>query len=458
MLGLSLLFGLLSLHVGVFWDNVLFVSKTGTFLYEHGLSRWFDMPVSQYSAHPYLCGTYYALIWKLFGRSLLVSHLATIPFVFGVLYQIWKLCSYFIKTSKQQYAAFLLICTCPVLCSHCVQIGQELFILFFALYALNAILRQEQIHKAIALCFLPLFSLRAMMLCAGLFLTEWMLCTIRSRCFWTARTICSYLGGAMISIAYLMVRYGIFSDAPRAMHTGYFDYTSLIQILYTCVRNIVVFAWDYVDFGQITLFVVGAVIFIRHRDTIMQKDIRFKELFICTLLPCSLIILTSIVSLNPFGHHYFLISFLVCILMAYYLLQYSVHTSWLYTLCIVSLLAGNFIVYPEYKAQGWQNSLAHLPYWSLRRQAIQELDKLNIPLEQTASFFPNVCENDFVELNDDHRSFCEFTGENEYLFYSSCFNPTNNEITLIHNTYEPLFICKRGLVWVQVLQRKSSTP
>ena len=232
--GLTLFFTLVGLHVGLFWDNVLFVGKTGTWLFNNGIFNWFDMPIAEHSPHPYLCGTYYAAIWRLFGRSLLVSHLATIPVIWGVLYQLWNICAYFTTSIKRHYAVFLFVCACPSFCSHCVQISQELFILFFALYALNSILRQEHIHKAIALCFLPLFSFRAMMICAGLFITEWCLCAARSQRFWNYKNILSYAGGLTISCLYLMLRYAIFFPTPSTTNPeffGYFNYDSLCHHL-----------------------------------------------------------------------------------------------------------------------------------------------------------------------------------------------------------------------------------
>lgn len=451
---LTIGFTLIGLPVGLFWDNVLFVGKTSTFLYENGLLSWFDIPVKYSPPHPYLCGTYYALVWKIFGRSLLTSHLATAPVILGVFSQLWILCHHFFTSEKETYSAFFLACLSPVLCSHCVQIGQELFILLFALYALNAILSQKHIHKAIALCFLPLFSLRAMMICAGLFLTEWFICRLRAIPFWEWKKIGAYLGGFCISIIYLVLRYDIFSGTPSQIHFGYFDYGSPGQILYTFVKNCIVLVWEYVDFGQITLFAIIIAIILRNRRKILYDDKIFTELCICSIMPCSIVIITSLISQNPFAHHYFLPSLICIILVAYYLLQYSPIKKWLYILMAVSLLGGNLIVYPEYKAQGWQNSLAHLPYWSLRREAIAELDRRDIPLEKTASFFPNVYSNDFIELNGDKRAFCPFTGKEDFVFYSSCYNPLDEEINLLHSQYTPIFTSRRGLVFVQILEHR----
>lgn len=456
IIGLTILYTILGIRVGILWDNVLFVGKTGSFLYENGIFNWFAMPVRAHSAHPYLCGTYYATVWRLFGRSLLVSHLATIPIIVGVLYQLWKLCCYFIREYKERYAALILLCANPTLCSHSVQVGQELFILFFALYALNSILLQEHIHKAIALCFLPLFSLRAMMLCAGLFMTEWCVDIIRKQHFWTTKTICSYLGGLILSVSYLAMRYAVFSGEPTKVGIDYFSYISITQILFTFLKNIVILIWRFIDFGQVSIFIVSGLLLLRHKETLCDTNVRL--LLICAILPSSVIILTSVFSLNQMGHHYFLPAFMLFLLTTFYLLQYAHQRRLLYGIILGSLLIGNFIVYPEHISQGWNNSLAHLPYWSLRRQAIQELDARRIPLENTASFFPNDCSNDLIELNGDNRSFCEFTREDEYVFYSSCYNLPDEEIDILHTQYNPLFTYRRGLIFVQVLQKKISTP
>lgn len=455
--GFSILYTILGLHVGIFWDNVLFVGQIGTFLYEHNPFDWFALPISV-SSHPCLCGTYYAIVWRLFGRSLLVSHLATFPIVFGVLYQIWQLCAYFFAQRKEQLAAWVLVCASPTLCSHCVQLSQELFILFFFFYALNSILRKEHLHKAIALCFLPLCSYRAMMLCAGLFFAEWGLSRLRSIPFWTWKSIGSYFGGVIISVVYLIIRLNIFSGTPNPMGFNYFEYTSIGQIIYIAARNAVVLVWRYLDFGQITIFIVIATLLLLNKNEITHSDSVAKELLICAILPVCVLLITSIFAANQMGHHYFLPSFVLCILLSFYLLKYSKKAKVVYSVMLLSLLAGNLIVYPEKISQGWQNSLAHLPYWSLRRQAIEELDRRQIPMEETATFFPNEREIDFIELNGDQRSFCPFTGKEEYVFYSSCYNPSDEEIDILHTQYEPLVTCRKGRVYVQVLQRANLNP
>ena len=241
-------------------------------------------------------------------------------------------------------------------------------------------------------------------------------------------------------------------------YDDFFEYMSVGQIIYTIVRNTVVLVWRYLDFGQITIFIVIVTLLLLNKNEITHSDSVAKELLICAILPVCVLLITSIFAANQMGHHYFLPSFVLCILLSFYLLKYSKKAKVVYSVMLLSLLAGNLIVYPEKISQGWQNSLAHLPYWSLRRQAIEELDRRQIPMEETATFFPNEREIDFIELNGDRRSFCPFTGKEEYVFYSSCYNPSDEEIDILHTQYEPLVTCRKGRVYVQVLQRVNLNP
>ena len=60
---------------------------------------------------------------------------------------------------------------------------------------------------------------------------------------------------------------------------------------------------------------------------------------------------------------------------------------------------------------------------------------MKIEIKNIATFFPNGGEIDNVDLNDDHRRWAEFTGNEPYVFYSNVFNLSDEEIDLIHRDY-----------------------
>ena len=50
-------------------------------------------------------------------------------------------------------------------------------------------------------------------------------------------------------------------------------------------------------------------------------------------------------------------------------------------LLLAGLISGNLWIYPRNIAQGWDATLAHVPYYNLRIEAINYLDKNNIEID-----------------------------------------------------------------------------
>ena len=90
--------------------------------------------------------------------------------------------------------------------------------------------------------------------------------------------------------------------------------------------------------------------------------------------------------------------------------------------CQFPSVGGNFIIYPDKVAKGWDSTLAHLPYYELRHQAIDYLNKNKIDFKEVASFFPNTASLDKIDLNHDTRHFETYSGKNNYILYSNIYN------------------------------------
>ena len=73
-----------------FWDNTAGYSMPASYLLENGFLS-FVYP-AQYVAEPPLAHLYLALLWSLFGKSLLVAHLSITVFSLGVIWQVYRLC------------------------------------------------------------------------------------------------------------------------------------------------------------------------------------------------------------------------------------------------------------------------------------------------------------------------------------------------------------------------------
>ena len=74
----------------------------------------------------------------------------------------------------------------------------------------------------------------------------------------------------------------------------------------------------------------------------------------------------------------------------------------------------------------------------LRKEAINYMDFHQIPIQETASFFPNATVIDNVDLSGDIRSFRKFNEKSRYVFYSNVYNLSDTEFKILDKDYTPI--------------------
>jgi len=441
----------------MFWDNVLFASKMGNQLYLNGILNW-NIPDAIDPGHPPFLATLMALGWKIFGKTLAVSHWLMLPFIFGLLWQLHSFVAFFVKDKKLQIWGTLLVIADPTLLSQLVLVNPEVIQLFFFFTAINALLRNNIYLKVIALSFLGIITYRGMMLCAGVFFIEIVLHVFvnkkDAKSFFTKRMITGYLISAIPAIIYIVWRLhtkGWISSNPLEIWGNSWGFSSLSDFIRNFFWNVLVLGQRFIDFGRVFLLSFALTMLYRKRKSNELEKI--KPLIVIFFFSTIVIYTVSLLIINPLGHRYFIPSYVTLGLITFILLQQFKIRKWLYSGFIISLLLGNFIVYSDDFAQGWDVSLAHLPYWGLRKNAIEYMDDNQIAIEETASFFPNCTTIDNIDVNGDMRSFLNFSGKEEYVLYSNVYNLSDSEFKLLYQKYKQLKSFEKQNVRVELLKR-----
>ena len=461
LLVLSALIVIISLKVGMFWDNVLFASKMGNPLFENGILKWNLIPLESDPGHPPFLATLMAFAWTLFGKSLCVSHWIMLPFIFGLLWQIGSFVTFFVKDKSLQIWAYLLVVSDPTLLSQLVLVNPEVIQLLFFFVALNAVLKNNIYLKVIGLAFLGIVTYRGMMLCVGIFLIDFLMHLFIKKkdvkAFFTKQTILSYIIAATPAIMYIAWRFltrGWISSHPEENWGNAWQFASFQEFLKNFLRNILVLGQRFIDFGRIV-----PILFIFVTLYIKRKSIEWEKIMPVVLIFFFSTIVISTISLlikNPIGHRYYIPSYLSLGLLSFLLVKEYKIKKLLYIGLLSSLILGNFIVYPDGFSQGWDSSLAHLPYWDLRKNAIEYMDNKPLPISETASFFPNNTTLDNVDLNGDMRSFIGFSGTEKYVFCSNVYNLSDEELKILHQDYHSLKSFEKRKVRIEIMQKKSN--
>ena len=147
-----------------FWDNTAGYSMPASYLLENGFLS-FVYP-AQYVAEPPLAHLYLALLWSLFGKSLLVAHLSITVFSLGVIWQVYRLCER-LETKYTPYI-FLLVLLEPALSTQMILISPDVITCFFALLSVNLLLENKRSWLALSVLCLGLVSIRGFVVCSGL--------------------------------------------------------------------------------------------------------------------------------------------------------------------------------------------------------------------------------------------------------------------------------------------------
>lgn len=450
---LALFIFLISKHLGMFWDNVLFVSRMGNELFKNGLFNWY-IPDSFDPGHPPFIGFINAIAWKIFGHHLWVSHLAMIPFSIGLFYQLYQFVSYYFEKAGYVFFGFLFLLVDPTLSAQLVLVNPEVPTIFFFFMAVNGLLRDKPGLKTIGLFFLSIITFRSMMLAAGVFifdvLNHFFIKKEKLSKLWHKGFILPYFIGSIPGLSFVAWRLltkGWLQTHPDSPWADLWHIADLEFFL----RNIIVLIHRYADFGRIFILSFLLISAILLRKKMFNKNV--KQLFLLAFSSVFVVVITSLLATNTMGHRYFIVSYLVLALIAFYILiQFYKRKKLIYSILIIALLSGNLWIYPRDIAQGWDASLAHMPYFKLRERALKYMEKNNIPLSRTATYFPNATPPNNVDLEGNLQNFETYNATNTYFFYSNVYNLTDEMLQNLDENYHVIKQFNRMGIYIYIYQ------
>ena len=455
---LVLIISFYTLNNSFFWDTIQLGSLHASFFYNNLDS--FILPENIDSGHIPAFGYYLATIWKVFGRTLVVSHLAILPFSIGILWQLQQLTVFLFKKGNRGIVLFLIVID-PTLLSQMVVVSPDVPLVFFFILGVNSILRNNKISLFISIIFLFLISMRGMMVSLSLLFVDVFYNVSYTKDL--KKIFVRLINRSIIYIPALTMFIGYYSyhyyttgwsimhnDSPWAES---FEGVGVSGVIY----NIGILYWRLLDFGRVIIWIILLIILIKYSKTF------FKDKLIAFLLVL-FVSVTSVLSLNMIwavglmGHRYLLPVYLsISLLTAYLLFQDIVDGKLRYVLLSlwgIILLTGNLWVYPDKISQGWDSTLAHIPYFELRHKSLEFIEENNIELNRVQSFFPNISIIDNIDLNNDMRSLQGFDGSGDYLMYSNIFNISDEEYDLIKTNFSLMKEFNSRGVFVRIYKKK----
>lgn len=456
-----------------FWDTIQLASKHAHFFYEHGFTS-IILPSVIDSGHPPSFGMYLATVWKVFGKTLPASHFAMLPFLWGIIFFLYKIGDR--MTSKAWAPWFVALCFAdPVLAGQSVLVSPDVVLVFFFLLGFWSVLMNKNGWLALAVIGLGVISMRGMMVGFALYLYCLIADEGRSLKSLLIKII-PFLPGGLLALFFLLYHWqqtGWIGFHAHSTWAPSFEKVGFPGL----VRNMAVLGWRFLDYGRVFLFfALGLLVFHKlkargWRQPAFDRTNKGWQLMMFLFL----IVLTTIPTQLPYkgllAHRYLLPVFIALNLVVFYwITKIQVHKIGnlqnrnlprIYLFLLIALLfSGNFWIYPKKISQGWDSTLAHLPWYRLSKQAEEAIRERGIAYTEVGTAFPNIGSRENIQLNGLQTGFVEKNfDQNCYILYSNIMNDfTDEEIEALEQGWEEINTFENRGVFVSLYKNPASVP
>jgi len=427
-----------------FWDTVQFAAKHGLYFFDNGMSS-FLLPKEMDSGHPPFFGMYQAFCWNIFGLSLPVSHYSMVPFLVANI-----IVSYFLGYAVLGNRGIwfsIILCACPFYIGHSILVSPDIILISGFLICLLGIIREKSVLVLLGSVILCIISIRGFALAGTLMVWQLFLCKME-KASWKAaiQQTVFFLPGILLFSGYQGYHYystqwvGFHSDSPWSPS---FEIATIPVV----AKNILLYIWRLCDFS---MFAVWLIILLNIR-TLFSSHRKFVLLLL--LLVCALAILVL-----PFeglmNHRYFLPIQLTGILLA--LLAMKKKAKQLIILISLIICSGNFWVYPEKTAQGWDATLAHYPFYKLQENVSVFVEQQSIYVNDIGTAFPMKNSLRHLALSSSAGAYKAYDiNQDMYILYSNIMNDFSDaEINILDKKWDEIYQEEIQGVFIKLYKRR----
>jgi hypothetical protein len=424
-----------------FWDKDIIISKKAYWFYENNFSL--QLPNSIDTGYTPALSFLLAFLWKIFGIKLQVGHYLMLPFSLGIIYQLYIFLKHFFRNEKYIILTLILVIIDTTLLSQVVVVSSDLVLTFFFFLSINSILNKKRKILYVSLIGLSLVHFRGVISCFIVFVFDYFIFRKEYNKSWLKgffNIIPQYLPSIIIYLSYLAYHYittGWILKHDESPWAGCFELVNFNGF----IKNILIVIWRLVDFGRLFIWIIGIYFLIQF----INKKIKYDNNINLLIVLISVALVVSLPSMLMFnilaGHRYFIIFYILLTITVAYLIFEKTENKRLvrlfYIIIVIGLLSGNFWIYPDKIAKGWDATIAHIPYYHLRKKMINYIEEKGISYDDIGSEVPNTSGNKYIDLSDDERRFpLKNFKIHHYIFYSNIYNMfTDEEIDELKNNW-----------------------
>lgn len=453
------LLALLSLDKCFFWDNIYYTAIKGDWFYTALNSIKTDSFGSLFlkmELFPPLMGIMTGSLWKLFGRELWVSHVFIFIWAIILIYNSWKLIKFFFSEKLAGWVLLITLTEATLLAQFSIA-GLDIILFTGFVISIRAIFEQKKWLLAFGLFFLCLIHIRGfftglILLVADfyyLFLMSEKKLSVKS----ISKNLLPYLPAFLIIFIYVSFYYFVYNN-PKVSSPILGGFYAIPNGFERIVKHFLEFGLRSVENGRIIIWVIG--IFITYKGIKSKSNLtpETKLLLLFFILITGLYLLFVFTTQMPFAARYFIPQFFVLTILSIielskYINEKKLKLVFLLILCFE--LTGHLWIYPEKIAKSWDCTLAYFPYYNLRKQCFNYIDKSNLNYNDISAGFCLSGDRRLIELTKESQVIGDEPTK-KYFIYSNISNVQDEFLEKLKNTqlWSPIKTFKNGFIHITI--------
>jgi len=424
-----------------FWDNIQQISKEAHWYYLNDFKSLL-IPVNSGSEitatgyHPPLMGIMTALLWKVLGYKLWVSHVFVFFWAIILIFNVWKIIRMLFPEDIVGWVMLIVLLESTLLAQFAI--GSPDFILFTAfVISLRAILERKPWLLCFGVFFLCCINMRGIFAGVIMFFVN-IIFTYQQkkkkpdlRLFF--KIALPYLPTFILLVAYFtyyfIVNGWFFSGSSS---TGHY---SIPNGFARIIRHLAEFGLRSIENGRFIVWFTGIYIAFRTYKSKIVLSLYEKVLLLFFLLLTGLYVLFIFVTQMPFSARYFMPQFfLLTILTILGIIKFFDKRKVRLVLILMLFfeLTGSLWIYPDKIAKSWDCTLTHLPYYELRKECFNYIDHEKLDYKDISGGFCFYGNRHFTELTE-KDNIVSSDINHKYYIYSNISNVNDSLSDALHN-------------------------
>jgi hypothetical protein len=462
---------ILSLNKCYFWDNVQFTSKEAHWYYNNNFSSFLLPGFSEGSGiygsgcHPPLIGIVTALLWKVFGKHLWISHLFIAFWALVLVYNTSRLLKYTIPEEIAGYILPVLLLDSSIL-SQIFIASPDIILLASFVTSVRAVIEKKRWLLTVAMIFLVLINGRGAMT-GGIFLIFYIIHqkiseSKRLSVSMIAKSLLPFIPAFSLAGFYYIdyiSNYGwIFNNPDSPWISGWQKPENISDIL----KNVAAFCLRLGENGRFIIYLAGLYVLLRlFRTRKFKAALTGDNLSLAWLfsLLFAFFLYFVFTTSSAFTSRYYMGTFLIINILVFRILPdiMSIRKIKIFSVIAMTfLITGNLWTYPDKISKAWDATLGHLPYYELRKECLDYLEDNEYDISKVSGGFCFNGNERYKDLKDRDLRISDRT-DNEYFIYSNISNLDDNFINELTDSgrWREIKTFRKGFVSVSIYKNKS---